>query len=245
MSVFYVFYILAEFPTAILVKRLQFNRVLPTAVFCWGVVCLGQGFVRDFGGLVACRIFLGFFEGCLFPTLTLLMCNWYKREELGLRIAYIFIAGALSGAFGGLIAWAILYMDGVAGYAGWRWLYIIEGLTTVVWAAMCIFLTPKDFETAYFLNDEDKVIMRQRAVVMESYSGGTGHYTKSNIKTAAKDVKSWLHGFIQIACVTIVYGFGTFLPIFIKNGFHFSTVQAQYLVIPVSIWGSLVYAVGA
>lgn len=53
--------------------------------------------------------------------MTLFMCNWYTREELGIRVAYLFIASALSGAFGGLIAWAILYMDGVGGYPGWRW----------------------------------------------------------------------------------------------------------------------------
>jgi len=121
VSVFYIFYILAEFPTSLLVKRLQFNRVIPTITFCWGVTCLCTGFVQNFAGLVTTRIFLGFFEGCLFPAMTLFLCNWYTREELGIRIAYLFIASALSGAFGGLIAFGILYMNGVAGWSGWRW----------------------------------------------------------------------------------------------------------------------------
>lgn len=130
-------------------------------------------------------------------------------------------------------------------------MYIIEGIVTVVWAAVCVFVVPKNYETAYFLNNEEKALMRQRAEVMEAYSGGSGHYGMSDIKEAAKDVKSWLHGVIQIAVVTILYGtvwvlsplhscnatdtatgFGTFLPIIIKEGFHYSTVQAQYLVIP-------------
>ncbi|KAF2264959.1 retrograde regulation protein 2 [Lojkania enalia] len=245
VSVFYIFYILAEFPTSLLVKRLQFNRVIPTITFCWGIVCLCTGFVQNFAGLVTTRIFLGFFEGCLFPSMTLFLCNWYTREELGVRVAYLFIASALSGAFGGLIAWAILYMDGAAGWAGWRWLYIIEGCITVVWAACCIYLVPKNYETAYFLNAEEKAIMRQRAERTEAYSGGQGHYGMADIKEAARDVKSWAHGLIQIAVVTILYGFGTFLPIIIKDGFQYSTVQAQYLVIPVNIWGAIVYAVGA
>jgi len=90
VSVFYVTYILAEFPASILVKRLQFNRVIPAICCCWGLVCLGQGFVQSFAGLVVCRLLLGFFEGCLFPCLTLFLANWYKREELGLRIGYLF-----------------------------------------------------------------------------------------------------------------------------------------------------------
>ena len=115
---------------------------------------------------------------------------------------------------------------------------------------MCIFLVPKNYQTAYFLNDDDKAIMKHRAELAESYSGGSGHYTMKDIKEAAKDPKSWGHAVIQIAVVTILYGefnlipyfytlvnlsipgFGTFLPLIIKNGFHYSTVQAQYFVIP-------------
>ncbi|KAK8058585.1 hypothetical protein PG994_009033 [Apiospora phragmitis] len=123
-----------------------------------------------------------------FPAMTLLLCNWYKREELAVRVAYLFIASALSGAFGGLLAWAMLDMNGVRGLSGWR-------------------------------------------------CGGSGHYSRNDISEAARDVKSWLQGFTQIAVVTILYGFGAFLPIIIKDGFHYSTVQAQYLVIPVNLWG--------
>jgi predicted MFS family arabinose efflux permease len=221
--------------------------------------------VNNFAGLVTTRIFLGFFEGCLFPSMTLFLCNWYTREELGIRVAYLFIASALSGAFGGLIAFGILYMDGVAGWAGWRWLYVLEGIITIVWAACCVWLVPKSFETAYFLNEDEKQLMRQRAARTQAYSDstGSGHYGKRDIKEAAKDVKSWLHGCIQIAVVTILYGFGTFLPIIIRNGFHFSVkevsnthrnmliymgidfAKAQYLVIPVNLWGAIVYAIGA
>jgi MFS family permease len=82
---------------------------------------MGNGFIQNFGGLIVCRLLIGFFEGCLFPCMTLFLANWYLRQELAQRISYLFIASALSGAFGGLIAFGILYMDGVAGRAGWRW----------------------------------------------------------------------------------------------------------------------------
>lgn len=136
-------------------------------------------------------------------------------------------------------------MDGVAGYPGWRWLYIIEGILTIVYAVMCIWLVPKNYQTAYFLNAEEKKLMAIRAELSESYSGGDGHYKMKEVKLAAKDVKTWLHGIGQIAVVTILYGFGTFLPIILRFGFNYSTKQAQYLVIPVNLWGALVYAVGA
>lgn len=71
--------------------------------------------------------------------------------------------------------------------------------------------------------------MRQRAARTQAYSDseGSGHYGKADIKEAAKDVKSWLHGCIQIAVVTILYGFGTFLPIIIRNGFGYSVKEVR------------------
>ncbi|QGA19080.1 hypothetical protein EYB26_006768 [Talaromyces marneffei] len=175
----------------------------------------------------------------------LFLCDWYKREELATRISFLFVASALSGAFGGLLAYAILYMDGVARMKGWRWLYIIEGIITLVFAGLCVFIVPKNFETAYFLTENDRVIMRHRAEATAAYSGGQSHYKWKDVKMAAKDVKSWLHGSIQICVVTILYGFGTFLPIILKDGFHYSIIQAQYLVVPVNLWGAIVYAIGA
>ncbi|KIV87121.1 hypothetical protein PV11_02689 [Exophiala sideris] len=245
VSIFYATYVLAELPTSLYVKRLQFHRVIPAITFCWGLVCMSAGFVQNFPGLVVTRLLLGWFEGCLFPSMTLLLANWYRREELAQRVSYLFIASALSGAFGGLIAFGILYMDGVAGYPGWRWLYILEGLITLVWAVACIFLVPSSYKTAYFLNDEDKKIMAIRESLSESYSGGDGHYKLTDLKLAWKDTKTWLHGISQIGVVTILYGFGTFLPVILKYGFHYTTKQAQYLVIPVNLWGAIVYAIGA
>jgi uncharacterized membrane protein len=57
---------------------------------------------------------------------------WYKRTEFGLRSAIFFSAAAVAGSFGGLLAAAIANMDGVGGYEGWRWIFILEGIFTVL-----------------------------------------------------------------------------------------------------------------
>lgn len=85
-------------------------------------------------------------------------------------------------------------------------LYIVEGCITVVFAGICVLVVPKNYETAYFLNDEDKALMRVRAEEMEAYSGGSGHYARKEMNHAAKDLKTWAHSVIQICVVTILYG---------------------------------------
>jgi hypothetical protein len=89
-------------------------------------------------------------------------------------------------------------------------LYIIEGIITIVYGVICFFVIPKDYETAYFLNADDKALMRIRAEEMEAYSGGSGHYTKKEMKDAAMDFKTWAHSIIQICVVTILYGESAF-----------------------------------
>lgn len=77
----------------------------------------------------------GFFPGAIY------LCSyWYMPKDLATRISYFYCASALSGAFSGLLAAAIAQMDGVAGYEGWRWIFLIEGIATVVLGVACFFL---------------------------------------------------------------------------------------------------------
>ena len=70
---------------------------------------------------MACRLFLGLAEGPLFPGLILYLTLFYTRKELAVRLAYLVSGAAIAGAIGGLLAYAIGYMDGLHGYRAWRW----------------------------------------------------------------------------------------------------------------------------
>lgn len=74
------------------------------------------------------------------PGAILIISNWYLPHETQTRIAILYTSAATGGAFSGLLAFAIAKMDGVGGVEGWRWIFIIEGLMTVVVSIMCFFL---------------------------------------------------------------------------------------------------------
>ena len=80
---------------------------------------VGMGFVQNFHGLLAARIFLGITEAGLFPGVSFFLTQWYRRYEISWRIALFFSAATAAGAFGGLLARLINLMDGVSGYEGW------------------------------------------------------------------------------------------------------------------------------
>ena len=71
-------------------KKWRFERVLPSLTVIFGVITLGAGFITNYAGLVSTRLILGLFEGCLFPGLALFVANWYKREEMAVRMAFLF-----------------------------------------------------------------------------------------------------------------------------------------------------------
>lgn len=87
--------------------------------------------------------------------------------------------------------------------------------------------------------------MRRRAEITEAYSGGDGTFHAADLRAAVRDPKTYLHGVVQIMCLTVLYGFSVFLPIILRFGFGMSVKESQYLSIPVFFWGSAVYGVVA
>ncbi|CAF0856440.1 unnamed protein product [Rotaria sordida] len=106
----------------------------------WGIVMTLMGLVNSYGSLIACRLFLGAFEAGLFPGVSFYLSSWYKRCELLWRVSIFFSAAALAGAFGGVLAYGISKMGGVGGQEGWRWIFYLEGIATVVIGSLAFFL---------------------------------------------------------------------------------------------------------
>ena len=120
VSIFYATYVAFETPWAILLKKLTPRYLLTSLCVVWALTTIFSGFITTPGGLYAARLILGACEGGLFPSLNIYLTLVYRREEMAKRVSYLFVCTAISGAFGGLLAYAILRMDGVGGYAGWR-----------------------------------------------------------------------------------------------------------------------------
>lgn len=90
------------------------------------------------------------------------MGMWYKRSEAQKRFSFFFSSTTLAGAFGGVLAAGIGKMDGICGYKGWRWVFIIEGLLTAVVAILCFFVVPDFPEEVKWLNEEEREFLRAK-----------------------------------------------------------------------------------
>ncbi|KZV79457.1 MFS general substrate transporter, partial [Exidia glandulosa HHB12029] len=163
LTLTYIAYACIELPGNLLYKRVGPHVLIPTMVILWGIVATIQGFVKSYSGLLVVRFFLGLCEGGLLPGLTLYIASFYPRHMLQLRYALLFTATSLAGAFSGLLSTRgtlppiFLHMDGVGGLDGWAWVFIIEGLVTVVFGVLVAFILPATLLRARYLTPEEKL----------------------------------------------------------------------------------------
>lgn len=110
----------AELPSTLMFKKVGPKRLLPAMVLLWGLVSTCQSQVTSYSGLLACRFFIGLFEGGLFPGIVLYLTDFYRPHELQIRVGLFFSAAVLSSAFSGLLSAAIEQMEGDRGMHGWQ-----------------------------------------------------------------------------------------------------------------------------
>ena len=123
--IFFVGYTLIDIPTAFTVRKIGPALWIGTVTTAWGVVTIGQGFVKTWGQLAVCRALLGFLEGGLVPAAMFLLSVWYTRFEIQVRIGGFYVIGNASSGLAGLLAYGIEKMAGDDGLNGWRWIFII------------------------------------------------------------------------------------------------------------------------
>ncbi|KAJ5297337.1 hypothetical protein N7508_007586 [Penicillium antarcticum] len=221
LTLYFIGYVLFELPCNVVLKNTTPRQWLPTLTLVWGVVATLLGIVQIYPGYLASRFFLGVAESGLFPGVVFYLSMWYKRNEQHYRVALFFSAASLAGAFGGILAW---------GLNGWRWIFILEGLLTVVVSILAYFWVYNYPSTAEFLAEEERQFIQFR-LKNDSDATFNEKFTWSAVLDAFKDPKVWLYGLGFHTMSLPLYTLSLFLPTIIKE-LGFSAAKAQLLSVP-------------
>lgn len=231
LSIFFVSYSLSEPLTNVLLKRLQPRVFIPSIMLLWGICMTTMGLTHNFQGLMAARFFLGLAEAGLFPGINYYLSCWYRRSEFGIRAAIFFSAAAVSGSFGGLLAAAIGNMDGIGGKRGWAWIFILEGLATIVIAIISYWMVYDFPDTATFLSDVDRQRVHRRLIADQQSSAEHEEFKMGYFWASVKDWKTWLGAIIYMGADGPLYAFSLFLPSIISS-LGYKSTRAQLLSVP-------------
>ncbi|KAI9676840.1 MAG: hypothetical protein M1817_006679 [Caeruleum heppii] len=244
-SILFVTYVTFEVPSNLVLKKFTPSRYISAITTIWGIIATLTGLTQNYASLIACRLLLGAVEAGLFPGMAIYLTFFYTKRELALRIGYLFVSAALAGGVGGLLAYAIGNMDGVAGQRGWRWILILEGLPTVVLGVVTWFALADNPETAYYLSPEDKRLMRTRRDRQIGQTQSAQQFHWADVRKAVKDWKVLAFCAGQFGTDTMLYGFSTFLPTIIQGLGNWRAAEVQALTIPCYCIGAISFLIVA
>ncbi|KAG9069231.1 hypothetical protein KI688_010128 [Linnemannia hyalina] len=230
LSIFFIGYVLFEIPSNILLKLVGPRKWICVIMVFWGGIMMAMAAVKTPAGLLAARFFLGLTESGLFPGSVYLISLWYTRSELALRNGLFFSTATMAGAFGGVLAYGIARMEGVAGLHGWQWIFILEGLPTVLLTVVVYFFLPDFPSTAPFLNAEEKDLAVRRLLIDAGPATETA-FSWRQFRAVFVDWKVYMHMITYILNATPLYSLSLFLPSIVQ-GFKFNALTTQAMTAP-------------
>jgi ACS family tartrate transporter-like MFS transporter len=138
VAMFYVTYVLFEIPGAVIVERWSARKWIARIMISWGIVTILTGFVRTAGQFYAARFFLGAAEASFFPGMIVYLTHWFRLRERSRAIACFFAAVPAASLIGSPVAGWLLGVHWRF-LAGWRWLFILEGIPAIVLGIVTVF----------------------------------------------------------------------------------------------------------
>ncbi|KAL6872207.1 major facilitator superfamily transporter [Trichoderma longibrachiatum] len=131
-TIFLVTFLAAELPSGLISKRVGADVWIPFIMMSWSLIAGSQAFIHNRSAFFAIKALLGLFMGGFIPDIVLWLTYFYKSNELPVRLAWFWTALSTVNIVGSLIASGVLQMRGIAGWGGWRWLFLIEGILTLI-----------------------------------------------------------------------------------------------------------------
>ncbi|KAG7407268.1 putative transporter [Fusarium oxysporum f. sp. rapae] len=220
LTIFFVSYIIFEVPANMALKHLSPRIWITLIAVSWGLVMTLMGIVHSYEGLLAARFMLGVPEAGIFPAAAYYITIWYSRHEAMYRTALFYATASLAGAFSGLLAYAITLMDGIGGLAGWQWIFILEGMLTVICGAMAYFTIYNGPDSVSWLTDEEKAYIKVKLAYDGNRSGmGASEEgsKKKYIKDAFCDWQVYLSVVIYLGISVSTYGLVFGLPTIVST----------------------------
>jgi MFS family permease len=212
-GIFFLGYFLFEVPSNLMLARVGARRTLLRIMFCWGLVAAAMMFVSTPTMFYVLRFLLGVFEAGFFPGVLLYLTYWYPNARRGRIIALFMSATAIAGILAGPLSGGIMkYMDGMNGWAGWQWLFLVQGLPATLLGIVAYFYLQDKPEDARWLNPAEKAIVRSELEQDQQAAASHGSFWQ-----LLRDPKVYLMSFIYFLLLGAAYAIIFWVPTVIRS----------------------------
>ncbi|KAI8225857.1 putative transcriptional regulatory protein [Colletotrichum sp. SAR 10_86] len=213
VSVLFVGYIIMQIPSNMIIGKIKLPGVyICCAMSLWGIVTAAQTVVKSFASLAVARFSVGFVEAVFFSGGLFYLSLFFNRRQYALRAALFYSGSQLGNAFGGLLAIAILKLDGKYGLEGWRWLFLVEGVVTVGLALLFAFILPNSPDGIKSLSETERAWVKFNYEKDQGQSDDRSEVSaRQGFMLAVRDPKTWLM-LATLYCIFTSAGVTNFFP---------------------------------
>lgn len=224
---FFLTYALLEIPSGMVMPRVGARRWIVRIMITWGAISASMMFIRTPLEFYVMRLLLGAAEAGFWPTCMYYLASWYPAAHRGRAISRFYCFGGVTGIVGGTASGWLLGLDGIGTLHGWQWLFLLEGLPTIMVGVAMIWLLPDAPATSSWLKDDERTwIVEQLATENHRLSAGK----QPHVLRALQD--PLVLQLAAIACLTIggYIGFALIAPQVLLTGTGLDIRHVGYLI---------------
>ncbi|MEA2742300.1 MAG: transporter, family, tartrate transporter [Acetobacteraceae bacterium] len=204
-------YSLCEIPSNLILYRFGARRWIARIMITWGLIAAANALVVGPTSFYLVRLLLGAAEAGFFPGITFFLAAWFPAHYRARVLAWFLVAIPVSSVLGGPISGLLLELDGLAGLAGWQWMFVVEGIPACIVGFFILKLLSDRPEQANWLSPDEREAMA--AMLNEEQRDRARH----SLWSALSDVRVLILTGIQFGYTLGSYGIGIWLPQILKT----------------------------
>ncbi|KAF5704698.1 alternative sulfate transporter [Fusarium globosum] len=216
--------VLLEIPSNFILYRVGPAKWIGSQIIAWGLVATFQAFQKGLGAFLSTRLLLGLCEAGFIPAGLYTITRWYKRDETSKRFSIYFLGNMLASGASGLIAYGILHMRGIGGLGGWQWLFILEGIFTILVGILFILFFPDSpfnpvslFKFGVFTEREKEILAKRILKDDPSKIHAKPNVTKEEFRNVMTNWRLIPHVLLTISALAPATTMGSYSPSLVND----------------------------
>ena len=228
-GLFFLSYAACEVPSNLLLYRFGARRWFSRILLTWGLLAMGMMFVKTPLQFYLMRFLLGMAEAGFFPGVVFYLSQWFPSHMRARAISRFYVSLPVSSVVMGMVAGALLDLQGKSGLAGWQWLFLIEGLPPVLLSVIFLFYLPDTPAQAKWLTEEEREWIACHATPID------GHTVK--MARALLDPRVWQVALVFLCMLACSYAYALSAPAILQAITHLDNRNVGYLTAVMSVLG--------